>query len=98
MTGIVFLVHSLLLLSSILAALWDCYILLFSWHYNVEDGTCIHPMSEDLIFSKDDARCLTTKEEGHTHLWNMMKRVQSLDLTLEERVVSAALCLMNAGG
>ena len=78
-------------------SLWDCYILLFHWHYNLEDGTCIHPMSEDLIFSKEDARCLTSEADGHDHLWKMMQRVQKLDLTLEEKVVSAALCLMNAG-
>ena len=78
-------------------AFFDCFIMLFAWHYNADDGTWIHPLNETLVFSKESSKSLTNDQGGHENFWRIMRRVQDLDLTFEERVIAASLCLTLSG-
>ena len=71
--------------------------MLFSWYYNLDAHVCVHPMDDELIYTPEDIMALTYDREGHVFKWKLMRRVQELDLTIEETAIATALCVMNAG-
>ena len=82
---------------SIAGSCADTWIIQFSHLYNVEDGTCVFPFSQGLVYSQEEVICLYKSREEQQIVWDMFKRVQMLDLTNEERAIAGALSVMNCG-
>ena len=70
---------------------------MFACQYNTEKGTFVFPVGGNMIFSMEDLICFYEKEEDQRLVWGMFNRVQTLDMTVEERSIAGALVLMNAG-
>ena len=89
-------IYCLLNNSYILGSSLDCMCLQFSHLYNVEEGTCLLPYADNLVYSQDEVICLYNNKEDQLQVWEMFKRVQMLDLTVDERALAGAIVLMNA--
>ena len=79
------------------AGCMDSWIFMFSKMYNVDKDVFIFPFDQSIVISFQDVACFTDSTGVYHEMVRLVKRVQDLDLTEEEAVVSSALCLMVSG-
>ena len=75
-----------------------CTLLFGTWCINVDRQLMSDPHCPGVVLDYDTIEKFHGNNNSQTRLfWNVMRRYQSIDLTEEEAVLAAAVCLMNAG-
>ena len=79
------------------ASYLPCWTFLFGKWYNIDDGVLIYPYNTDLLLTADDISFFTINDNFKGQFVGIIRRLQQLDLTEEESIITEALCFVLVG-